>query len=60
MYAEAEKAGRTDRPRIWVTFRPITAETGELAWQKAHRTLTALTSNREKGQGIVPAAAGTP
>ncbi|EME45332.1 hypothetical protein DOTSEDRAFT_79359 [Dothistroma septosporum NZE10] len=60
IYAEASRAGRTDRPRIWVTFRPITAETDELAWQKAHRTLDALTGNREQGKGIVPAAAGTP
>jgi alkanesulfonate monooxygenase len=35
--AEAEKAGREDRPRIWVTFRPIIAATEELAWEKAHR-----------------------
>ncbi|KAK8043206.1 alkanesulfonate monooxygenase [Apiospora phragmitis] len=47
IYAEAEKAGRADRPRIWVTFRPIVAETEELAWTKAHRTLDAL----ERGQG---------
>ncbi|KAK8052571.1 bacterial luciferase-like protein [Apiospora rasikravindrae] len=49
IYAEADKAGRpaSDRPRIWVTFRPIVAETEELAWAKAHRTLEAL----EKGQG---------
>ncbi len=33
--AIAEAAGRTDRPRIWVTFRPIIAKTDELAWQKA-------------------------
>ncbi|KAJ4318840.1 hypothetical protein N0V84_006653 [Fusarium piperis] len=46
IYAEAEKAGRKDRPRIWVTFRPIIAETEELAWAKAHRTLDALKSNR--------------
>ncbi|VUC30780.1 unnamed protein product [Clonostachys rosea] len=42
IYAEAEKAGRTDRPRIWVTFRPIVAETEDLAWAKAHKTLDAL------------------
>jgi alkanesulfonate monooxygenase len=35
--AEATVAGRTDRPRIWVTFRPIIAATEELAWEKAHR-----------------------
>lgn len=49
IYAEAEKAGRTDRPRIWVTFRPIMAETEELAWAKAHRTLEALEANKGKG-----------
>jgi alkanesulfonate monooxygenase len=31
IYAEAEKAGRTDKPRIWVTFRPITAETDDVS-----------------------------
>jgi alkanesulfonate monooxygenase len=60
IYAEAEKAGRTDRPRIWVTFRPIIAETDELAWAKAHRTLNALQSNRATGQGKVPANAPPP
>ncbi|MGG2473868.1 LLM class flavin-dependent oxidoreductase, partial [Rhizobium sp. BR5] len=49
IYAEAAKAGRTDRPRIWVTFRPIVAETDELAWEKAHRTLDRLNENRQKG-----------
>lgn len=39
---QARLAGRTDRPRIWVTFRPIIAATEDLAWDKAHRTLTAL------------------
>ena len=47
IYAEAAKAGRTDRPRIWVTFRPILAETEELAWAKAHRTLDILNGNKE-------------
>lgn len=51
IYAEAEKAGRSDRPRIWVTFRPITAETEDLAWAKAHRTLDALESNVAAGKG---------
>jgi alkanesulfonate monooxygenase len=32
----AARAGRTDRPRIWVTFRPIVAQTDDLAWAKAH------------------------
>lgn len=62
IYAEAAKAGRSesDRPRIWVTFRPIIAETDELAWAKAHETLDALTNNRAKGQGKVPANAPPP
>jgi alkanesulfonate monooxygenase len=36
VHAIAAAAGRTDRPRIWVTFRPIIAQTDELAWAKAH------------------------
>jgi alkanesulfonate monooxygenase len=42
VYRQAELAGRTDRPRIWVTFRPIIAPTEELAWEKAHRILGIL------------------
>lgn len=62
IYAEADKAGRAkdDRPKIWVTFRPIIAETEELAWAKAHRTLDLLTENRAKGQGKVPPNAPPP
>ncbi|KAE9969096.1 hypothetical protein BLS_005503 [Venturia inaequalis] len=60
IYAEAEKAGRRDRPRIWVTFRPIVAETEELAWAKAHRTLDALTANRSAGQSRIPPNAPPP
>lgn len=61
IYTAADKAGRaaTDRPRIWVTFRPIIAETEELAWAKAHRTLDALTANRAQG-GVGKASAGAP
>lgn len=54
IYAEAAKAGRTDRPRIWVTFRPILAETEELAWAKAHRTLDALNGNQAAFQKSFP------
>jgi alkanesulfonate monooxygenase len=36
VHAIAAAAGRTDRPRIWVTFRPIVASTDELAWRKAY------------------------
>ncbi|KAI4778063.1 bacterial luciferase-like protein [Aureobasidium sp. EXF-3400] len=60
IYAEAEKAGRSDRPRIWVTFRPITAETDDLAWAKAHRTLDALTKHTANGVGKSPASAPPP
>ncbi|KAH7309204.1 luciferase-like domain-containing protein [Stachybotrys elegans] len=60
IYAAAEKAGRTDRPRIWVTFRPIIAETEELAWAKAHSTLEALKNNRAQGLGKVAPNAPPP
>jgi len=36
VHAIAAAAGRTDRPRIWVTFRPIVDRTDELAWRKAY------------------------
>jgi len=42
VHAEARAAGRADRPRIWVTFRPIIAATEELAWAKAHRIHSVL------------------
>ncbi|MBF6170995.1 LLM class flavin-dependent oxidoreductase [Nocardia blacklockiae] len=35
VHAIAAAAGRADRPRIWVTFRPIVARTDDLAWAKA-------------------------
>jgi alkanesulfonate monooxygenase len=49
--AYADAAGRP-HPRIWVSFRPIVAATDELAWEKAHQTLGAITANttaRPKG-----------
>ncbi|PMD57891.1 alkanesulfonate monooxygenase [Hyaloscypha bicolor E] len=62
IHAEAEKAGRAPncRPRIWVTFRPIVAETDDLAWAKAHRTLGVLKENRANRTGKVPADAPKP
>jgi alkanesulfonate monooxygenase len=36
VHAIAAAAGRVDRPRIWVTFRPIVARTDEAAWRKAY------------------------
>lgn len=54
VYAEADNAGRADRPRIWVTFRPIIAPTEEQAWEKAHAILAALQRNHA-GAGAAPA-----
>lgn len=53
VFGEAERAGRTDRPRIWVTFRPIVAETDELAWEKAHRHV-ARVAETWANAGLVP------
>ncbi|WP_125130429.1 LLM class flavin-dependent oxidoreductase [Microbacterium sp. 10M-3C3] len=53
VYAEARAAGRSDRPRIWVTFRPIVAETDELAWEKAHRHVGRVAETYANG-GLVP------
>jgi len=58
--AEAERAGRKDRPRIWVTFRPIIAETDDLAWAKAHRVLEKLKENYAKGPPTRPLSKGAP
>ncbi|WNJ93828.1 LLM class flavin-dependent oxidoreductase [Bosea sp. 685] len=60
VYAEAAKAGRKDRPRIWVTFRPIIAETDDLAWAKAHRVLEKLKANYAKGSPTRPLSNGAP
>lgn len=62
IFAESDKAGRAadDRPRIWVTFRPIVAETEELAWAKAYQTLDLLKENRAKGQGLNKAGPSAP
>lgn len=53
--AAAAAAGRApnDRPRIWVTFRPIIAETEELAWAKAHKYLDLLKQNSGKSAGLL-------
>lgn len=42
IFAAGDAIGRTDRPRIWVTFRPIVAATDEQAWEKAYATLETL------------------
>jgi alkanesulfonate monooxygenase len=46
VHAAAARAGRSDRPRIWVTFRPIIAPTEQLAWEKAQRILGVLEEAR--------------
>lgn len=59
--AAAAAAGRKDRPRIWVTFRPIIAQTDELAWEKAHHILEQLKTARDSGQlGRKPYSAAPP
>lgn len=45
----AAAAGRADRPRFWVTFRPIIAPTEELAWEKAHRYVDAIGETYRSG-----------
>jgi alkanesulfonate monooxygenase len=45
----AGRAGRTDTPRTWVTFRPIVAPTDELAWEKAHRTIKVVDQTHKAG-----------
>src|SRR5205823_12787715 len=47
--AIAEAAGRSDRPRIWVTFRPIIAKTDELAWRKAFDYVERIGATFSKG-----------
>lgn len=58
--AAAAAAGRKDRPRIWVTFRPIIAQTDELAWEKAHAILDQLNAARDKGLARNPINAKPP
>ncbi|MGF0308923.1 LLM class flavin-dependent oxidoreductase [Rhodococcus sp. IEGM1428] len=58
VFEQASLAGRVDRPRIWVTFRPIIAPTEELAWEKAHRTLAQL--NKSGGWSAAKPSTGAP
>ncbi len=44
----AREAGRITLPRIWVTFRPIIAQTDELAWRKAHEYVGRIAASFEK------------
>lgn len=59
--AIAAAAGRTDRPRIWVTFRPIVAQTDRLAWQKAYDYLDRISRTHSSGAARPPVhTKGTP
>ncbi|WP_067499656.1 LLM class flavin-dependent oxidoreductase [Actinoplanes sp. TFC3] len=55
--AIARDAGRTTRPRIWVTFRPIIAQTDELAWRKAGEYVQRIAANFRT---VRPQLQGTP
>lgn len=44
----ARASGRPTLPRIWVTFRPIVAQTDELAWKKAHEYVAKIAATFEK------------
>jgi alkanesulfonate monooxygenase len=44
-----EASGRATRPQIWVTFRPIVAQTDDLAWEKAHRYVEKIGATFAKG-----------
>ncbi|OXR40386.1 Alkanesulfonate monooxygenase [Nocardia cerradoensis] len=45
VHSIAAAAGRTDRPRIWVTFRPIIDRTDDLAWAKARDYVERIARN---------------
>jgi len=47
--AIAAAAGRADRPRIWVTFRPIVATTDEEAWRKAYDYVEKIGETHRQG-----------
>ena len=60
VHAIARAAGRTELPRIWVTFRPIIAETEELAWQKAFDHVTKIERTYQTGAFRQGLPTGTP
>ncbi len=47
----AAAAGRSEPPRISVSFRPILGPTDELAWDRAHRILETTQANVESFRG---------
>jgi alkanesulfonate monooxygenase len=65
----ARAAGRADRPRISVSFRPILGRTDEEAWERAHSILDTINGEVGKAfrsqvaklhpQGVAPQNAGS-
>ncbi len=49
--AAAAAAGRSEPPRISVSFRPILGPTEDLAWERAHRILQTTRANLEAFKG---------
>ena len=56
--AASAAAGRAERPRLQIAFRPIIAPTEQLAWEKAEQILGRIKGVKD-GTGL-PRAAGTP
>lgn len=52
VHRAAAAAGREDRPKIQVAFRPILAPTEELAWEKAHRTVERIRTRKAAGETV--------
>ena len=51
VYAIADQAGRAHQ-NIWVTFRPIVADTDALAWEKAYQVLGVLVDRFKDGSSV--------
>lgn len=52
VHAAAAAAGRDTPPRVSVSFRPITAATDALAWERAHRILESTQARIASGEAI--------
>lgn len=50
--AAAQAAGRTEPPRISVSFRPVLGRTDEEAWERAHRVLDTIASRGAAGSFV--------
>ncbi|MDX6354003.1 MAG: alkanesulfonate monooxygenase, partial [Streptomyces sp.] len=50
--AAAEAAGRTEPPRISVSFRPVLGRTEEEAWARAHRILDTINARGAAGSFV--------